>query len=317
MVSHQINVGRPFDILGDVFETLRFHGSIFFCSELAAPWGLALESAGTPRFHIALTGNCYVGAKAGECLHVRSRNIVLFPNGPAHWIADQPGRPLVASERAGAACELGDPFFQQGEITHRLMCGLVRYDRELAHPLLDALPHVMHFPQFEETDPIWLTVMLIEAQMRHMHDRRNPIVDRLAEALFLQLFNEHVNHHDDVTGFIAALRDRRVYKALRSIHRHPDVAWSLSSLSAKAGMSPASLVRRFRDVIGMAPMSYVTHWRLMKAYNLIKYSQQPLERIAASVGFSSARTLSRAFERHYGSRPKALRRTHQETKSSA
>ena len=60
-------------------------------------------------------------------------------------------------------------------------------------------------------------------------------------------------------------------------------------------MSRATLVRRFQDTVGVAPMTYVANWRLTKAHNLIKYSAAPLEQIADTVGFASARTLSRAF----------------------
>ncbi len=51
-----------FDVLGDILDTLRFRGSIFFRSKLAAPWGMSLEKIEEPRFHIALRGNCVIGS---------------------------------------------------------------------------------------------------------------------------------------------------------------------------------------------------------------------------------------------------------------
>jgi transcriptional regulator GlxA family with amidase domain len=78
-------------------------------------------------------------------------------------------------------------------------------------------------------------------------------------------------------------------------------------------MSKATLVRHFKDAIGVAPMSYIANWRIIKAYNLIKYSSTPLEQIAGSIGFGSARTLNKSFQRHYGYTPNEMRRRLQAT----
>ena len=109
--------GSEFDVLEDVLETLRFRGSIFFYSELASPWGMLLAQTETPRFHIALLGGCYLGTQDEDAVAIHEMDIVMLPSGYSHWIADQPGRKLVSSERASEACELGNPLFQQGEST--------------------------------------------------------------------------------------------------------------------------------------------------------------------------------------------------------
>lgn len=300
-----------FDVLRDVLETLRFRGSIFFRSELAAPWGMSFAQLDIPRFHIALAGDCFVGADDDEdaAVKVQEMDVVMLPKGNSHWIADQPGRKLIPSERAGEACELGNPLFQRGTITNRLMCGLVHFDQDSTHPILDSLPQILHFPELKPTAPIWVTVTLIDAEMRRARDRGGPIVDRLAEVLFLQLLNHYVTENREETGFLAALGDRRVHQALALIHREPNFDWSLSSLGERIGMSRATLVRHFQDAVGVAPMTYITNWRIMKAYNLVKYSNARLEQIAETVGFGSARTLSKAFQRHYGCTPNELRRT--------
>ncbi len=307
-MSDRLNSESGFDVLGDVLGTLRFRGTIFFRSELAAPWGMSLEPSGTPRFHMALSGNCFVGDDAHDAVSVEEMDIVLLPTGNAHWIADQPGRTLVPSLLAGEACELGSPLFQDGEISHRLMCGIVHFDQESSHPLLDSLPEILHFQGLDSKQPIWSTVTLIDAEMRAAKGAGGTIVDRLTEVLFLQLLNHYAERGDEARGFLVALRDRRLHRALTLIHQQPDYRWSLSSLGEQVGMSRATLVRHFRDAIGVAPMTYIANWRLMKAYNLIKYSSKTLDHIALSVGFGSARSMSKSFQRHYDCTPNQLRR---------
>ena len=299
---------KGFDVLGDVLETLRFRGSIFFRSELAAPWGMSLSQEAFPRFHISLFGTCFVGPAEEDAVEVRQSEIIMLPGGSAHWIADRPDRKLIPSTRAAEACELGNPLFQEGEITNRLICGLVQFEQGSSHPILDALPEIVHFPRLKPDDPIWATTTLIDAEMQRMQGQGGPIIDRLTEVLFLQLLNHHINENKEAAGFLAALRDRRVHHALSLIHAEPQFEWSLSSLGERVGMSRATLVRHFQDAVGVAPMKYIMNWRILKAYNLIKYTSTPLEQVADLVGFASARTLSRAFQRQYECSPSELRR---------
>lgn len=312
-MSERLNQDGEFDVLGDVLETLRFRGSIFFRSDLAAPWGMSLPKDGAPRFHIVLSGECYVGAKGQEAVNAHETDLIMLPNGTSHWIADKPGRVLIASDRAGKACELGNPLFQKGKITNRLMCGTVLFDEGSSHPIIGTLPDVMHFPMLETAGPIWSVITLIDAEMQNHKIGSSRIADRLTEVLFLQLLNHYVRHNEDATGFLAALRDQRVYRALTLIHREPAFDWTLSSLGEQVGMSRATLVRRFQEVVGVAPMAYIADWRVMKAHKLIRSSATPLEQIAEATGFASARTLSRSFKRHYGCTPNELRRSMHES----
>jgi AraC-like DNA-binding protein len=309
-VSERINHDEAeFDLVGDVLETLRFKGSIFFRSDLAAPWGMSLDKVDIPRFHIAMSGSCFVGSDNAEPVNFHHMEIVMLPSGSSHWIADQPGRQLISSLQAGEACELGNPLFQQGKITQSLMCGMVHYDKASSHPIIDSLPQVLHFQGLVSEDPIWKTVIIIESEMQRTRGKGGTIVDRLTEVLFLQLLNRYVHKNKEVTGFLAALRDKRIHKALTLIHLDPNFNWSIASLGERVGMSRATLVRHFQSSVGLAPMAYILNWRMMKAYNLIKYSNANLEHIAEQVGFASARTLSKAFQRQYAVTPSELRRT--------
>ncbi len=298
-----------FDVLGNILETLRFCGSIFFRSELAAPWGMSLAQMESPRFHIALSGTCFVGSAEDEPISVNEMDIIMLPNGNDHWIADQPGRELIPSQRAGEACELDTPFFQEGIITNRLMCGLVHFDTESTHPILDSLPKVLHFSHIKPSDPIWIIVNLIDAEMQKTPSHSRPIIDRLTEVLFLQLLNRYIIDNESALGFFAALRDRRIKQALSLIHQKPEFNWSLSLLGEQVGMSRATLGRHFQDTVGVTPIAYITSWRLTKAYNKVKYTSAPLEEIAESVGFASARTMGKAFYRQFDCTPSELRQS--------
>ena len=188
------------------------------------------------------------------------------------------------------------------------MCGIVKYDQSAEHPILDALPEIINFSLLQLEGPIWSLIKLIDAEMHNEQRHGSHIVDRLTEVLFLQLLNKYVIDNQESSGFLSAFNDKRIHLALMLIHQDPGHDWSLSSLGEKVAMSRATLVRHFQEAVGVAPMAYINNWRMMKAYNAIKYTSESLEQLASSLGFASARTLTRAFVRQYDVTPNKLRR---------
>ncbi|WP_428357455.1 AraC family transcriptional regulator [Methyloprofundus sp.] len=289
-VSNRIkHENTKFDVLGDVLETLRFRGSIFFRSNLAAPWGMSFDNTKNPRFHIALAGDFFVGhnTKDSEATHINHMEVIMLPQGGPHWIADKTNRQLTPTSMAGEACELGTPLFQQGEFTHELVCGVVNYDDQIFHPILDALPAILHFSNIQADDPIWKVITLIDKEMSEQSIGQPSIVDRLTEVLFLKLLGQHALDGTEATGFFSAFHNHRVYQALKLIHQFPEKQWSLKLLGESLGMSRATLTRQFNSTVGTPPMTYIANWRMAKAFHLLKHSSDTVDQIADKVGFST------------------------------
>ena len=306
-MSERLDTENSFNVLADVWETLRLKGSIFFRSELGPPWGIALPQQGIPRFHVCLKGSFYAGSTNTNAVRARPGQIVLIPRGGAHWIADNPERKKVPSVLAGDACELNNPLFQTEPLTDSIMCGLTQFDYQLPHPIFSSLPEIILFDWLTEDSTLWQTARILNTEIERSGSRQGPIVDRLTEVLMLQLVEEYQRHVGEVEGFLGALNDRRVHRALQLIHSEIEKDWTLSSLGESVGMSRTTLVRQFQEEVGEAPMAYIASWRLTKAFNLAKNTTLAFDDIAEKVGFASARTLNRAFKRHFGFSPKELR----------
>ncbi|NOQ78279.1 MAG: hypothetical protein GQ546_02650 [Gammaproteobacteria bacterium] len=90
------NISSGFDIIGDVLETLRFHGTVFLRSELAAPWGLLLGEIKAPRFHIMLSGHCYMGMEDEQPNRINDMEIMMLPNTAS--LSEQAGKTIILNE---------------------------------------------------------------------------------------------------------------------------------------------------------------------------------------------------------------------------
>ena len=49
------------DVLSQILRTLKLHGSLYFRTDLRAPWGLEVPGEGRAvRFHVVVQGTCWL-----------------------------------------------------------------------------------------------------------------------------------------------------------------------------------------------------------------------------------------------------------------
>ena len=110
------------------------------------------------------------------------------------------------------------------------------------------------------------------------------------------------------SGWLAALRDRHVGRAIALLHERPSHDWSVEELGRSIGLSRSALHERFVDLVGQPPMQYLANWRIQLGANLMRSSRYTVATIAQEVGYESEAAFSRAFKRLMGQPPAAWRR---------
>jgi AraC-like DNA-binding protein len=88
------------------------------------------------------------------------------------------------------------------------------------------------------------------------------------------------------------------------LHESPERPWDVKTLAAKVGMSPSVFVNRFVDVVGEAPLAYLTRWRLQLAARLLRVPGATVALTGEQVGYDSELAFSHAFRQHLGMWPK-------------
>nr|WP_283105004.1 AraC family transcriptional regulator [Shewanella dokdonensis] len=119
----------------------------------------------------------------------------------------------------------------------------------------------------------------------------------------------------DLSGWLAALQDSRVLKALGAIHTEPSRNWQLSELAAVAGMSRTGFARLFIQATGTSAIHYLTQWKMRLASRELRLSSEPIKQIAYKLGYVSESTFSTAFKRLYGTSPTEHRQAYRQDPS--
>jgi AraC-like DNA-binding protein len=185
-----------------------------------------------------------------------------------------------------------------------MVCGYLYCDDLPFNPVLATLPPFMKIRPTSEPLARWVDASIQYALASGGpgtdHD---PLLQRLPELLFTECLCEFARQRSEEPGWLAALADPIVGRALACLHREPAFAWTLENLARRAASSRSVLDERFRALLGRAPMSYLTAWRLQLASQQLRTTRAGLAEIAQATGYASEASLSRAFKREVGMSP--------------
>lgn len=293
---------RTVDILADILTVTRLSGHVACHAWTDPPWGIEFEAAPKLWFHVVAAGHAELVPVRGRRVSLGPHDLVLLPHGSGHVLCDDPrSKPLpLASWRAHPR--------KRGRT--ELVCGSYTLAFTEIHPVLRLLPAIIHVPGVElRADPdlqACLDVLLRELAKRDVGSER--VVARLLEILFVLVLRRWLDANPDRPGWLGALRDEPIGRALVALHTTPARPWTVAMLAREVGMSRPVLARRFQHKVGETPLGYLRKLRLDLATQMLVDSAEPLAAIAASVGYTSEFAFNRAFARERGVPPGRYRR---------
>jgi AraC-like DNA-binding protein len=278
------------EVLSDILRAMRVAGSVYFCDRLSAPWSKTFEASERANFHLVRQGECFLSSGDDEA-HLKTGDFVFIEPGRAHQLAD--------SARSGA----------RGSPQTVLLCGYCRLDAPVGHPLLEALRSLTIVRADELTRHTFLKSTLEQLSNEYLAATPGSevVVDRLTEVLLVELIRINFGR-SETGGFIRALYDKPIAKALSLMHAQPEQIWTLESLGARVAMSRSAFADRFRELVGQTMFEYLTAVRMQRAQTLLRESALSIGETAARVGYTSKVSFSKAFKRLTGITPSQYRR---------
>lgn len=303
------------DPLGDVLHMLKLNGTLYCRAELAAPWGVALpEMDNSILFIVIMSGQGWMRLAGRAPVLVREGGMVVLPRGtPVDLVSAKEGRavplfdlPATKVSERYEMMEIAGP----GPVT-KAMTGVISFDDVAARRLVDLLPEVLIVDRWDAAAETWLrsTLDLISHEAAALKPGGEAVITRLADILIIQAIRGWLDSATEAqSGWLAALRDPQMGRALAAIHKAPGEDWTLEQLARLAGMSRSGFAARFSDMVGQPAMRYLTDWRMQRARLAIVDGRDALGQIARDAGYQSEAAFGRAFKQAFGSSPGSLRR---------
>jgi AraC-like DNA-binding protein len=238
---------------------------------------------------------------------------ILVPHGAAQILSDQPQRdPILLSDLLAATGFDGSGTLRvgvsEGARSTVLICGLCSFDG--GHPLLQALPRRIVLRSGDAIGEGWLADALRYMSYEANAGRAggNAVIGRLADILLIQAVRAELGRSDATSGFLAALKQPAISRALQGIHKRPAEDWTIDSLAREAGISRSRFAETFNAVVGIPPARYLAEWRLEKARRMLLDTRLSVAEIAMRVGYESLPSFTRRFGKQYGIGPGSYRR---------
>lgn len=301
------------DALSEVLQDFRLSGVSYGRCELQEPWGLSFAAQPLLRLHFVARGTCWLCSEASGWMELKEGDVVLLPQGIAHRIASAPkaactpvNRDLV-THHGGNVCSLVQPGEGAGAT---LFCGSMALEAHALHPLIALMPPVLKGCDLLARDP--MLGPLLEAMSAEASDAQMggaTMLSRMADLLAARVIRSWVHScQQGSSGWLAAIRDPQIGRALAAIHRDPGEAWTVESLARVAGQSRSVFAERFSQLMGEGAAHYVARWRMQVAQEWLRRRDTTVAAIASQLGYESEASFSRAFKRVTGRPPGETRR---------
>lgn len=275
--------------------------------------------------HVAVQGRAWLHAPTlAEPLALEAGDLVLMARGCLHHIATTPD-PLVAEnvvQRVDAPLVPPAPApVPAGAAV--VVSGAYQLWHAPVHPVLSALPDwsLVRGRSLSPLAPLPLALGLVADEAGRGAQGSETVLSALLDVVFALLLREILASGRDAdapaaAGWGRAVADPRIGRALAAMQTDCARAWTLEELAREAGISRTAFAARFRDTLGDTPANHLRTLRMQRAMRLLADTDQPLEAIAAAVGYQDAFGFSKVFKRTVGESPRAFRQRDAADRSS-
>jgi AraC-like DNA-binding protein len=308
------------DTFGGLLDGPRARGAFVLRTLMSPPWGLRVVDEAPLTLFVVVTGDVWIVPDQGDPVRLGPGDIAIT-RGPDHYtVADEPTRRPDVVIHPGQDCRSldGKPMAEKMSLGLRtwgndpdgstvMLIGAYESMGDISSRLLGALPPLLSLPNDQ-----WDTtlVSLLRNEVAKNEPGQTAVLDRLLDLLLITVLRAWFARAEaEAPAWYRAQGDPVVGRALRAIHSNPAHAWTVASLAAEAGASRALLARRFHDLVGEPPMTYLTGWRLALAADLLCEPDASVSAVALKVGYGSPFALSTAFKRVRGVTPREHRQS--------
>lgn len=305
------------DVFGDLFRGVRAHGSLFGSSSLTAPWALHFVDGAPLTLCTVLGGAGWIVPDEGAPERLGAYETVVV-RGPATFtFVDEIGtsaEPIACGEfcatpeHGGTRHRLGWSDDDTGTDATTLIVGAYPVRGEISRQLLDVLPPVLRVEAGGTGDAV---LDHLAAEVAMDVPGQQVVLDRLLDWMLVCTLREWFDRPGGrPPAWWAAQRDPVAGDALRLLHGEPAAPWTVATLADRIGVSRSTLAKRFTELVGEPPLTYLTRWRMTLAADLlIERPDATVAAVARTVGYSEPFGFSAAFKRVRGVNPSEFRRS--------
>jgi AraC-like DNA-binding protein len=298
------------DPLSDVLSLLKPRSYLSAGFDAGGDWAIQFPANAGIKCYAVMSGQCWLAVEGvAEPMCLRTGDCFLLPGGRPFRLASDLALTPVDAAGVFAAARLGGVARWNGGGDFFLVGSRFTLAGKHADILLRMLPPVVHIHDKLGQEALRWSVERMMRELREQQPGNFLVADHLAHLMLLQALRLHMAQgREGGVGWLFALRDQHMGAAINAMHEDPAHGWTLKELAGRAAMSRSSFALKFKQTVGVAPIDYLTQWRMLLAGERLTNSRDPIARVALSLGYESESAFSTAFKRVMGSSPRRYAR---------
>ena len=287
-------------------------------SSMDPPWSLRIEDEAPLTVVSMVRGEAWLMPDDGDPVSLRGGDVAVIRGPDPYTVADDPGTAPQALILPGQRCTTpeGEDLGTMRDLGVRtwgnapdgatvMLTGSYHLEGEVSGRLLRALPTMLVLREEEWDCPV---ILLMAEEIVKDEPGQEAVLDRLLDLLLIAVLRAwFARPEGEAPGWYRAYSDPVVGRALRLLQHSPERQWTVADLARETGASRAALARRFHELVGEPPMTFLTGWRIALAADLLLEPDATIGAVAHQVGYGSPFALSAAFKRVRGISPREHR----------
>lgn len=301
------------DPLSDVLSLLRVRNYHSATLSLGGDWAFTFPEREGIKFTAVVKGSCWLQVEGEQQLQrLQQGDCFLMTRGMPFSLYSDMSQPVMDSDGHFQTLAADELTLHYGGDDIQLVGGRFDFSGVPTQLLLSSLPSLVHV---QANDPqaslLRWALERFTSELQQKRPGRSLMNEHLAHLMLVEVLRTHLATLNSTgIGWFYGLADRNLSVALSAIHADPAHRWSVQELAQLATMSRSAFALRFKQVVGAAPMEYLTHWRMLLASDRLKNSDDAVSTIAFSLGYESESAFSTAFKRVMSQSPRHYVREH-------
>ncbi|MGL4965412.1 MAG: AraC family transcriptional regulator [Inquilinus sp.] len=300
------------DLLSDILRFVHLRGERVFTTELGSGFNVRFHP-GSACVHVIQEGLVDIEAEGWSPLRLSAGDAVVLPHPVKYTFRDG----VSPDAGSGTALEIDPsgvrgPILRHsgGSIAARTISATFQFETKGGlSPLLKLLPGVIHIAKEADQSAILIRdlAQFLIIESTGQEPGAALMISRIIDIMIIRCLRTWAISRGSSQGWIGALADARISRAVAALHRDPAKPWLVEDMASIAGMSRSRFAELFLQIIGEPPLRYLQRWRLATASDLLRESNMPVAEIAHAIGYESEAAFSRAFKAMFGTTPRETR----------
>ncbi len=269
-------------------------------------WAIQFEDDGYFRCFAIVSGQCWLAMEGvADSVRLAAGDFVVLPHGRSFRVASDLDVPAVDIMAVITAPLNGNIFCWKGGGACLALSALFTFAGDDASLLLGVLPPLVHIrKQAERAAMRWYLERMMKV-IREPQPGGLLLAEHLAQMMLIEVLGLYIaDTGTSGTGWLFALADKQLGAAMGAMHADPGHRWTVQQLAERAGMSRSAFALRFKQKVSTSAIDYLTHWRMLRAAEMLANSREPVSAIALAVGYESESAFGFAFKREMGCSPR-------------